>query len=187
METNLNIFTPKDLKVMFGVSQRAVAGFLNYNLKKGAFVRFRQGLYGLKNVYVNDYYLANLIYGPSYVSLETALTHYNLIPETVYAVTSVTPKPTREFKVLNRLFEYRKIKSQAYSGYQPQEIDGQTIFLASPEKAVADFLYFVFLGKKNFNDRLRLDQIKVEELKKDVKLFGNKRFIIFVDRIIKKK
>jgi len=184
-EIDLKIFTPKDLQVLFGVSQRAVAGFLNYNLKKGVFVRFRQGLYGLKNVYVNDFYLANMVYSPSYVSLETALSFYNLIPETVYAVTSATTKPTREFEVLNRLFEYRKIKSEAYSGYQPQVIDGQTVFLATPEKAVADFLYFVFLGKKNFNDRLRLDQIKAEELRKNIKLFKNNRFLSFVDRILK--
>lgn len=181
---NLQIFTPKDLMVMFVVSRRAVEGFLYYNLKKGIFIRFKKGLYGLKRNLPHDYLLANQLYSPSYVSLETALAFYNLIPETVYAVTSITPKSTREFTVMDRLFEFRKIKKSAYGSYFPQKVDGQVAYLATAEKAVVDYLYFVFLGKKNLNDRLNWEKIDKEKLKREVRRFAKKRFTQFVQKIL---
>lgn len=173
---NLKIFKPQDLRVMFGVEERAVQGFLDYNTKKGVFVRLKRGLYALKRNLPGDFSLANSLYSPSYVSLDTALSYYSLIPETVYAVTSVTAKATREFTVEGRLFEYRKIKREAFTGYQPKEINGEVVFLATPEKAVADFLYFVRLGKRVDNDRLKWEQIDRQKLEKYLKLFGQKNW-----------
>lgn len=187
LSKNLKIFTSNDLKIMFGASRRAVEGFLNYNFKKGAFVRFKKGLYGLKRNLPDEFVLANNLYSPSYISLDTALSFYNLIPETVYAITSVTTKPTRELEVLGRLFEYRKIKKQAFAGYLPQKVDDQIVFMATPEKAIADFLYFVFLGKRSFNDRLKLGKVNFTYLEKEAKLFGQERFFSFVKEILKLK
>lgn len=181
---NIKIFTPDDLRVMFNVSQRAVEGFLNYNCKKGAFVRLKKGFYTLKRNPASEFVIANKIYSPSYISLETALSYYHLIPETVYAVTSVTTKPTREFEVISRLFEYRKIKKEAYTGYLPKVVSNEVCLMAKPEKAVADSLYFVWLGKRTFNERLRLEKIDKTELRKYLRLFDQKKFIAFVDRLI---
>lgn len=182
LETNLKIFQPHLLEIMFGVTKRAAEGFLNYNTKKGAFIRLKPGLYSLKNNLAPDFFLANNLYVPSYISLDTALSYYNLIPETVYSVTSVTTKPTREFTVNNHSFSYQKIKKEAFGDYLPKEVDGQVIYLAAPEKAVADFLYFVYLGKRSFNDRLKLKRINRQKLQKDLKLFGQKRFLKFCRR-----
>lgn len=174
LELNLKIFRPADLKVMFKVKDRAVRGFLNYNVKKEAFVRLKPGLYALKRNFPEDFFLANTLYSPSYVSLDTALSYYNLIPESVYAVTSITTKPTREFVINKRFFEYRKIKKEAYTGFVPQELSGKIVYLATPEKAVGDFLYFVFLGKRLFNDRLKTEKLNKKELKKYLELFDKK-------------
>ena len=184
---NIKIFTPQDLSFIFDANKRAVQGFLNYNTKKGVFIRLKKGLYSLKRDLPQEFFLANRLYSPSYVSLETALSFHHLIPETVYAVTSVTTKPTREFEVNDRFFEYRKIKKQAYTGYDPQEIEGEIVHLALPEKAVADFLYFVSLGKKSFNDRLRLKKIDKKRLNQYLKLFDRKNLIPFVKKILKTK
>jgi predicted transcriptional regulator of viral defense system len=174
LELNLKVFTPNDLRVIFGVSQRAVQGFLHYNLEKGAFVHLRKGLYTLKRNLPPEFVLANRLYAPSYISLDSALAYYHLIPETIYAVTSVTTKPTRKFVAHNLSYEYRKIKREAYTGYQPKEINGQLVYLATPEKAVADFLYFVSLGKRSFNERLKLGKIDKNKLNKYLKLFKQK-------------
>lgn len=186
LSLNLKIFRPQDLTFIFGASKRAVQGFLNYNTKKGVFVRLKKGLYSLKRNFPQEFFLANQLYSPSYVSLESALSYYHLIPETVYAVTSITTKPTREFEVNKCLFDYRKIKKQAYIGYIPCKIEGEIVYLATPEKAVADFLYFVSLGKKNFNDRLRLERIDRKRLNQYLKVFASKRLISFAHQIFEK-
>jgi len=174
LELNLKVFTPNDLKVFFRVSQRAAQGFLHYNLKKRAFVHLRKGLYALKRNLPPEFVLANRLYSPSYISLDSALAYHHLIPETVYAVTSVTTKPTRKFVVNNLSYEYRKIKREAYTGYEPKEIDGQVVYLATPEKAVADFFYFVSLGKRSLNERLKLGKVDKRKLNGYLKLFKQK-------------
>ena len=185
LELNIKIFTPAEFKVIFGVSKRAVQGFLNYNTKKGAFVHLRKGLYGLKRSPPNEFVLANRAYSPSYLSLDSALAYYNLIPETVYSITSVTTRPTREFKMNNLAYKYRKIKKEAFTGYEPKKIGGQIIYIAVPEKAVADFLYFVSLGKQTFNDRLKIEEINKTKLFQYLKLFKQKRLIAFANRFLK--
>ena len=169
--SGLKLFTVSDLMVMFGVEKRAAGAFISYNVKKGAFLRLKAGLFGLKNNLPSDYAIANRLYFPSYISLDTALSYYSLIPETVYTITSVTPKPTREFEVNGRAFDYRRIKKQAFAGYIPKEIYGETVYIATPEKAVADFLYFVSLGRRKYNDRLKLDKIDSSQLRKHQDLF----------------
>ena len=175
VEKGLKIFSPRDVALFFDVSLRAAQGFLSYNVKRGSIIKLRRGAYALKRNLPSDFLIANKLYEPSYVSLSTALSFHQLIPETVYSVTSVTPKPTREFEVLGRSFSYSKIKKEAFTGYEPREVFGETVLVATPEKAVADFLYFVSLGKRSYNDRLKIKQVDKEKLRKMVELFGNPR------------
>lgn len=113
-------------------------------LKTGTIIRVKKGLYvfgdrSRRHPYSKEL-LANLIYGPSYVSLDYALAHYGLIPEGVEALTSVTPNRSRRFSTPVGLFIYRQIPAQAYqSGMVRVEGDHDQAFLiASPEKALAD-------------------------------------------------
>lgn len=171
VSSGLKLFTASDLMVAFGVEKRAAQAFVSYNVKKGAFLRLKAGLFALKNNLPSEFVIANRLYFPSYISLDSALSYYNLIPETVYAITSVTPKSTREFEVNGRAFDYRRIKKQAFTGYVPKSIRGETVYVATPEKAVADFLYFVSLGKRKGNDRLKLNKIDSSQLKQYQDLF----------------
>lgn len=182
---DLTIFTPKELIMTFGVGERAAEAFLSYNVKKGAFVRLKPGLFALSKKMPSEYVIANRLYFPSYISLDTALSYHNLIPETVYAITSVTPKPTREFDTAGRLFTYRRIKKEAYTGYVPGSIHGDKVYIATPEKAVADFLYFVYLGKRDWNERLKLGKIDYKELEEYLWLFFKKGLVAFTKRKFK--
>jgi hypothetical protein len=84
-------------------------------------------------------YLANLIYGPSYVSLEYALSHHGLIPERVETITSITTRRSRDFDTPFGTFSYRMLKGRRYAVGAILETAGKTSFLvASPEKALAD-------------------------------------------------
>lgn len=182
-----SIFTSRDLMVIFGASKRAAEAFIGFNVKKGLFVRLKKGLFALARNFPGDFYLANNFYYPSYVSLDTALSYYGLIPETIYTITSITTKPTREFEVKDRVFVYHKIKKQAFTGFITKKIGEESVYIATPEKGVADFLYFVFLGKREFNERLALEKINKEKLKECLKFFASEKFILFTQNLLEAK
>jgi predicted transcriptional regulator of viral defense system len=113
-------------------------------LAKGTIVRVKKGLYILGESQRRGPYsrelLANLIYGPSYVSLEYALHYHGLTPEWVETVTSVTCGRSRAFDTPVGAFSYRMISLEAFrTGMDRVELDGGRSFLiAIPEKALAD-------------------------------------------------
>jgi predicted transcriptional regulator of viral defense system len=112
-------------------------------LAGGVIVRVKKGLYCFGEPFrrepLSREYLANLIYGPSYVSIEYALSHHGLIPERVETVTSVTTRRSRDFDTPFGTFSYRMLTGPRYAVGVILETAGKTSFLvASPEKALAD-------------------------------------------------
>jgi len=116
-------------------------------LKKGIIIRVKKGLYVFGEAYRKTPYskeiLANLMFGPSYISLEYALQYHGLIPERVDAVTSVTTGRSRRFTSPVGLFIYRRIPLSAFRiGMDRKEIgDGRAFLIATTEKALADKIY----------------------------------------------
>lgn len=113
-------------------------------LAKGDIVRVKKGLYILgeslrRRPFCREL-LANLIYGPSYVSLEYALHYHGLIPERVEMLTSVTCGRSRAFETPIGVFSYRMIPMEAFRiGMDRVELDdGRSFLIAIPEKALAD-------------------------------------------------
>lgn len=113
-------------------------------IRKGIIIRVKKGLYVLGDRFRTRPYskklLANLVYGPSYISLEYALQYYGMIPERVEAVTSVTTGRSRRFMTPLGLFIYRNIPVSAFHfGMTRIEYDDKIAFLmATPEKALCD-------------------------------------------------
>jgi predicted transcriptional regulator of viral defense system len=116
-------------------------------LRKGIIIRVKKGLYIFGDEHRRRPYsreiLSNLIYGPSYISLDYALQHYGLIPERVEAVTSVTTGRSHKFFTPIGLFTYRMIPLEAFRiGMNRIEIgDGRAFLMATPAKALADKLH----------------------------------------------
>lgn len=114
-------------------------------LKSGALSRVKKGLYlwnELDEPYSREI-LANLIYGPSYISLEYALNLYGLIPEAVPLVTSVTTGRNKRFDTEAGTFSYRHVPVEYYSpgiSYMSGASESGYI-VASPAKALFDMLY----------------------------------------------
>jgi predicted transcriptional regulator of viral defense system len=120
----------------------------------GWIISLKRGLYELS--YPNprdipDLYIANKMYQPSYVSLETALSFYSIIPEVSMAATSITTKPTRRYRNNHGMFLYRTVKPEIFKGYIIEDIRGFAVLIAEPEKAFIDYLYFRNLRKKRFD------------------------------------
>lgn len=128
----------------------AVKGYAHPRMKisnllaKGTIIRVKKGLYVFGEYQRRRPYsrelLANLIYGPSYISLEYALHYHGMIPERAETVTSVTPGRSRSFASPVGTFSYRMIPMEAFrTGMDQVALDGERSFLiAIPEKALAD-------------------------------------------------
>lgn len=131
----------------YQILKDALAGYaaprdhLTILLKKGDVIRVKKGLYVFGEDWRRRPYprelLANLIYGPSFVSLDYALAYYGLIPERVEAVTSVTAGRSRRFYTPLGLFTYRTTPC-FYSGFVRIEENQESFLMALPERALAD-------------------------------------------------
>lgn len=86
--------------------------------------------------------IANHIYGPSYVSMESALRHYGLIPEQVYMIRSMTPNRSKYFENPIGKFEYITVNEDYYSiGIKQLTVENKYTFLiATPKKALCDMI-----------------------------------------------
>ncbi len=111
---------------------------INELLKAGVITRVKKGLYVFASEYnqapVCKEVLANLIYGPSCLSLEYALSYHELIPERVETMTSVTPKRDKQFQTPLGLFTYRYLAIDKYPhGIKQVWIDSQhPVLMAIP-------------------------------------------------------
>jgi len=108
--------------------------------------QLRRGLYLLAEPYrkqtPHPFAAANLLQRPSYVSCQSALAWYGLIPEYVPSVVSITTARTGEWQTELGTFLYRHVKNELFWGYRSVEVmPGQKVFLATPEKALLDLIY----------------------------------------------
>jgi len=113
-------------------------------VKSGELISIRRGLYipGPETdlPVPNSFLIANHLRGPSYVSLEAALSYWGLIPERVYETTSATIKTSKKYTTDAGRFSYHHLPSPYYSfGVQSvQMAPKQFALIASREKAVCD-------------------------------------------------
>lgn len=110
-------------------------------IKEGKLISLKKGLYVWNsNSLPENFSIANVLYNPSYVSLESALSFYGLIPERVFSVSSMTFKTSKKFTNEFGNFEYIKIPTPYYSfGIKRISIrDGQFSLMAMAEKALMD-------------------------------------------------
>lgn len=131
----------------------------------GKIIRLKKGLYVAshnetgKAIYRE--LIANHLYGPSYVSQETALRHYGLIPERVYIVKSVTTKHSRSFENEAGNYQYQNCSNEYFPiGVRIEEGDGINFLIATPEKALCDLINF----SKNLNFRSSRDVVTYLEM-----------------------
>ena len=140
--------------------------------KKGYILRLRNRWYAFNDAESHEnmeWLAANLIYAPSYISLHTALSWYNLIPEMVATTTSVTTRKTNKFSTSLGDFDYHRIKPELFGfGYSLEDMDvyrsnnSRKIMVATPQKAVLDFFYInsYYSSEKDMED-LRLNETEL--------------------------
>ena len=141
----------QDLLVPFQGNVRQRDDAIKYALSQHVLSRIRRGLYLINSPHhhCDPFELAQVIYGPSYISLESALSFHGWIPEAVYVITSVTSRRSKLFAntPLGR-FSYQHIPQQSFY-LQVERITNNkdTLLMANPWKAIADCIY---VYKKNW-------------------------------------
>lgn len=139
-----NIFTFLDVVKQFSNENRHTIKIqLDRFAKRGLIKKIKRELYCFNEKTVDELYLANLLYRPSYISLETALNFYGIIPDIPQAVTSITPTTTKIIKNSFGVFTYAKIKSELFFGFTRKSLPQSELFftIAVKEKSLLDYFY----------------------------------------------
>jgi predicted transcriptional regulator of viral defense system len=140
---------------------------------RGLIIQLRRGLYSLappyQKVKPHPFMIANLMQRASYVSCQSALSFYALIPDVVPATVSVTTRRPRRWETTLGTFLFRHVKLNLMRGYHLTELgNGQRAFIATPEKALLDLVYLHAKGDSAaYLNELRLqnlDRLNMEEL-----------------------
>lgn len=146
-------FTSQDLATLFPGSGHRRYGLVKRAIASSEIIHIRRGLYCLAPKYqkksMNLYALAQLVYGPSYVSLESALSWHGWIPEAVHAVTGVSSKKSKEFRTPLGVFSYDRVPQKVFYTEVERLTDasGNVFLVATPLKALVDYVY---IHKRNW-------------------------------------
>lgn len=157
--TGEKIFTFADIKKLLKIEKdntayKQVEGLIDENV----LCRAKRGIYYLSSNPPTNFHLANIIYQPSYVSLESALSYYNILIQVPTVITSVTTKTAKSFKIGGKEYTYTHLSPQYFAHYH-READ---FLIAAPEKALVDAIFYASLGKGSVN----LEELELEDVDK---------------------
>lgn len=169
--------------------------------KSGKIFRLKKGTYTTKEYLskitpeeINFYYefLANILYCPSYLSLEYVLSEYNLLTEFSYNFTSITKNKTKKFENKFGIFVYHHIKEPLFCGFNLIKKGNFFIFKATKAKALFDFLYLrkdILTNKDSLKElRLNLENFNkkdIKEFKTYLKLNSSKKMKEIFENLLK--
>ena len=168
-----SLFTILDVKKKFPKEKElSLRTQLSRFVQKGLLVKIKRGLYCFIPSSIDEFELANKLYQPSYVSLETALNYYGVIPDISQGITSVSLTTTKKISNKFGVFYYAKIKPTLFWGWLKVKLVGSDGFflMAQKEKALLDFFYLRRVKYKG-DLRLNLDNFNFRRYQKYVKNF----------------
>ncbi len=185
------VFTASEVKSVF-FDQKNIMVQIAFWSKKGYLKKIRRGLYVLAKTQneIDPMVLAEKIYEPSYLSLEFALNYHGIIPDIPGTYTSVTSRTTKYFKNPFGNFTYQKIKAEFFTGYETRNDKNISFNIATPEKALIDYLY---LNKNkvrpdaDFWKEMRIDEdFKFKKAKLDLykNLLNDKKVNGLIDSVL---
>jgi predicted transcriptional regulator of viral defense system len=161
-------FTLSDLRKIWQGKENSLKVVLSRLAKKGEIKRIYKNFYVLPERVSNLEKIANQIYFPSYLSFESALSKYGILSQIPYTLTFVTPLKTKSIKIFDFEIDYRKLKKELFFGFKKEK----EIFIALPEKAILDTLYFISLSKLEIN----LKNLDFSKIKKERLILFSKKF-----------
>jgi len=171
-----------------GLADSTIDTYISRFLKHKEILQLKKGVYVSIDFFNKNrgdisysFYLANIIRTPSYVSSWSALQFYNLTTESIYSITSITPKLTRTYKTKAGNFTYQSIKEELFLDFFLKQgkfasrtlpalsTEGLSLrfdfFIASPAKSLFDLLYFKtrqFRGIRSKNIKALVEELRID-------------------------
>lgn len=154
--------------------------------RQGKVHKLKNGVYTLnddeRRAPLTPFVISNILYPPSYISMESALAFWGLIPERVTQVIALTPRKTALFKNFYGAFHYRNIKKDLFFGFvSVKDEAGLPVLVAVSEKAILDKIYFdpsFRPDEEYFSENLRLqnyESLSKKRIQKFSKQFASKK------------
>lgn len=146
-----------DLQKILGYKNRQTLLVVLHRLVgQGVLARVRRGIYRVSINSVEGALLANLLYSPSYLSFESALSRYGVLSQIPYTITLATTRRPKKMTLDGTAVEYRQLRGDLFFGHRLEK----GLDIAEPEKALLDALYLLKRGKL----RLALEELDVSGL-----------------------
>lgn len=171
------VFTPQEAQIL---DFKSPASQVNLQLhqwaKRGDLISLCRGHYAFPEI-TDPMTLVKYLYPPAYLSLESALNHYGLIPDIPFGLTLVTTRTTRHFQIPFGHFYYHRIQPDFFWGYDTKTLIGER------EKVLLDYCYLnsahLEMTSRFWQEfRLQnLDQINFKRLKSYAKRFDSKKIL----------
>ena len=165
-------FSNTDIARVLSISYKSAQVTASRNVKEKRLIRLKRDFYllpqKLKTISEDELFvLANILQIPSYVSLTSALSFYNLSTQQMRNhIESIGMQRTISFKVTDIEFNFNKVKKAFYFGF----IKKENYFIATPAKALADAIYLTAIGKYNADfDAMDLEKFNKAEINEVLK------------------
>ena len=161
-QRDIKLFEPLEFAKLFDIRNKNTLYKKLQSLEKRKIIkRLSRGLYQFSLARPNDFSLANYLYQPSYISLESALNFHGIITGFSYKIISLVPKKSKTIILEGKEFVYSQIKRELFWGYEKQD----NFLIAEKEKAILDYLYFCSKGLKEFDlEEMNFSQINKNKL-----------------------
>ena len=125
-------------------------------------IRVAQGIYLPMGSVISVENVASQLYIPNYLSFESALTKYGILNLIPYTLTFATTRKTKKYTLRKQKIEFRQISPELFFGFEMKN----GIYIASPEKAFLDQVYFATRGKARLDfDELDIKKLSMKSLK----------------------
>jgi len=133
-----------DLQKVLGYrSRQTLLVILHRLVRQGVLTRLRRGIYRTSTSLADGAVLANLLYTPSYLSFESALSRYGILSQIPYTITLATTRRSKKMVLDGAAVEYRQLKRDLFFGHRLEH----GLDIAEPEKALLDAVYLMKRGK----------------------------------------
>lgn len=151
--------TARDVSIILGIeASRTRENIIRNLLESQLLTQLERGKYFITANKPSDFEISQFLYSPSYISLESALSYYGIISQFPFEITAVTPKKTAKKEINSKAYMYSHIKKDLFFGYK--KVDNYLI--ATPEKALLDYLYMVSKAFKTENYLNEMDFSNIE-------------------------
>ncbi|HAB51613.1 MAG: hypothetical protein A2315_08685 [Ignavibacteria bacterium RIFOXYB2_FULL_35_12] len=171
------ILSVEDISKLLSINKESAKVTANRYIQSKQLIRLKRNFYitsaKFEKLKEEEYFsLANMMQVPSYISLTTALSYYNITTQqTQGIIESIALKRTANIKIKNFEFKYLLIKKDLYSNF----ILENKFFIAVPEKALADSIYLTSLGRYNCDfEAISFEKIDKQKVNEIIKRTNNK-------------